>query len=215
MYIAYDYYTQETLAQALTRTELAKIMHAPRLTVSNHIAKNMIRDMRPKLYHGRIVFIDDTTTEKMLPPQSNDSNNDTIYHVYKATTGEYICPVTLPLLRERLGIKVIAMLVRCVDNYALYKYNIYLSRECAPDGIKPPKPVYEIYTHDNNLVLSTFHPKLYPYWKPESVEYEPNEYKPNHYIAKLPVGHSVPRDIPHIDYNINIDKLLLDNDKNI
>ena len=160
---------------------------------------------------GRYCFIDDSCTDIMVKiPDNNDDAE--IFHVYKASTGEYICPCTLQALCDALEIKVKASLVRAIDNFPLTKYNIYVSKECQ-DNIVPPKPVYEIFTENNNLVLSTFYPDNYKYWKPAGLQYNLNPYKPNHYMLKLPQNfNNVPAQ-PTVDYLQYPEKILLDNNE--
>lgn len=213
MYIAYDYETGDIIAQSPTILGLSKKTNISRITIGKHISKNTNRELYPMTYMGKICFINDKCTEIMtkLP---DDEFEPEIFHVYKASTGEYICPCTLQALCDRLDISVKAGVAKSVDNYVLTKYNIFLSRTQA-DSLPPKKSVYEIFTDDNNLVLSTFHPDNYKYWKPVNMTFYPNPYKPNHYMVKLPYDFdNLPpkHRLPVIDYLERPENILLDSD---
>lgn len=223
MYIAYNYNTGEIIAKATTITKLSSLTNVNRVTIGAHISKNVGRTLYPCVYAGQICFIDDTCTEIMTKAPRlrdilnnlNNEDEEEIVHAYKLSTGEYICPCTIKALADKLNIKVIAGVKKSVDRYGLIKHNIFLSRTIA-DSIQPPRAVYEIFTADLNLVLSTFQPGNYKYWKPTTMDYEHNIYKPNHYIVRLPATFkNIPKNIPVIDYIYNPENILLDNQDNI
>lgn len=220
MYIAYNYNTGEIIAKAITITELSSLTNVNRVTIGAHISKNVGRTLYPCVYAGYMCFIDDTCTEIMTKAPRvcdllKDTDDEEIVHAYKLSTGEYICPCTIKALAKRLNIKVIASVKKSVDRYGLIKHNIFLSRTIA-DSIQPPRAVYEIFTSELNLVLSTFQPGNYKYWKPTTMDYEHNIYKPNHYIVRLPATFkNIPKNIPVIDYIYNPENILLDNQDNI
>lgn len=222
MYIAYNYNTGEIIARATTITKLSSLTNVNRVTIGAHVSKNVGRDIYPCVYAGHICFIDDTCTEIMTKaPRVRDILNnlndedEEIVHAYKLSTGEYICPCTIQALADKLNITVIAGIKKSIDRYGLVKHNIFLSRTIA-DSIQPPRAVYEIFDSNLNLVLSTFHPENYKYWKPTTMDYEHNIYKPNHYIVRLPdTFKNIPKNVPVIDYTYNPENILLDNTDNI
>ena len=220
MFLAYKYTTGEVIAAARTICELSELTHVSRQTIGTHIIKNRNRDIRPVVYAGSICFIDGKNTDIMIAPtptpspDTNPDDTDTIIHAYKLSTGEYICPCAAKALAAKLDIKPIAGVIKSIDRYGLKKHNIFLSRTAAEE-LPSPCPVYEIYTKDLNLVLSTYWPKKYAHWKPTSAQYTPNPYKPNHYLVVLPDDYSTPPNMPVIDYNNNIDNILLDNPTSI
>ena len=212
MYKAYKYTTGEIIAESNTISGLAKKLNISRITVSKHVQKNLLRVLRPYTYRD-IVIIDGNTTA-IMPPPPPTSLDDEHYHVYKASTGEYLCPGTVQAICEALDIRVKANVVKSIDRYALIKHNIYISTEYNPEGIRPPRPVYEIYKADKTLMLSTFTPGNYPYWKPEHMPWVPNPYQPNKYMAILPPDHWTVDTV--IDYEqYPEEKLGLDNPENI
>ena len=218
MYIAYNYNTGEIIAKATTITKLSELTNVNRITIGAHISKNVGRSMFPSVYAGQICFIDDTCTEIMVKaPRVRDilkaKEDEEIVHAYKLSTGEYICPCTIKALADKLNIRVIAGLKKSVDRYGLIKHNIFLSRTIA-DSIQPPRAVYEIFDSKLNLVLSTFQPDNYKYWKPTDMNYQPNPYKPNHYLVRLPESFdNIPANIPYVDYTSCPEDILLDNNE--
>lgn len=213
MYIAYNYNTGEIIARAITITELSELTNVSRQTIGAHVSKNINRDIYPCVYAGQICFIDDSCTDIMTNADNN--TDDEIVHAYKLSTGEYICPCGVKLLAKRLGIKTVAGVVKSIDRYGLKRHNIFLSRTIA-DSIQPPCSVYEIFTADLNLVLSTMWPDNYKYWKPTHMAWEPNHYKPNHYWVRLPeTFDNIPKNIPCVDYNRYPENILLDNNESI
>lgn len=216
MYIAYNYNTGEIIARAITITELSELTNVSRQTIGAHISKNVGRDLYPCVYAGQICFIDDSCTDIMTKiPNADNNTDDEIVHAYKLSTGEYICPCTVKLLAKRLGIKTVAGVAKSVDRYGLKRHNIFLSRTIA-DSIQPPCSVYEIFTADLNLVLSTMWPDNYKYWKPTHMTWELNPYKPNHYVVRLPeTFDNIPKNIPCVDYTRYPENILLDNNESV
>lgn len=216
MFIAYNYNTGEIIAKARTITELSSLTNVSRQTIGAHISKNIGRSIFPSVYAGQICFIDDSCTDVMIKiPTADNGEDEEIVHAYKLSTGEYICPCTIKALADKLNIKVIAGLKKSVDRYALIKHNIFLSRTIA-DSIQPPRAVYEIFDSKLNLVLSTFQPDNYKYWKPTNMAYQPNPYKPNHYLVRLPeTFDNIPAHIPRIDYTSHPEDILLDNNESV
>lgn len=216
MFIAYNYNTGEIIAKARTITELSSLTNVSRQTIGAHISKNIGRDIYPCVYAGQICFIDDSCTDIMIKiPKTDNDEDDEIVHAYKLSTGEYICPCTIKALADKLNIRVIAGIKKSIDRYGLIKHNIFLSRTIA-DSIQPPRAVYEIFDSKLNLVLSTFHPDIYKYWKPTDMNYQPNPYKPNHYLVRLPeTFDNIPPNIPHVDYTSHPEDILLDNNESV
>ena len=216
MYIAYNYNTGEIIAKATTITELSSLTNVSRQTIGVHISKNINRDIYPCVYAGQICFIDDSCTDIMIKiPTTDNGEDEEIVHAYKLSTGEYICPCTIKALADKLNIRVIAGLKKSVDRYGLIKHNIFLSRTIA-DSIQPPRAVYEIFDSKLNLVLSTFQPDNYKYWKPTDITYQPNPYKPNHYLVRLPeTFDNIPAHTPYVDYTSHPEDILLDNNESI
>lgn len=216
MYIAYNYNTGEIISRATTISELSELTNVSRQTIGAHVSKNVGRDLYPCVYAGQMCFIDDSCTDIMTKlPNTDNNTDDEIVHAYKLSTGEYICPCTAKLLAKRLGIKTVAGVIKSIDRYGLKKHNIFLSRTIA-DSIQPPCSVYEIFTSDLNLVLSTMWPDSYKYWKPIHMPWELNPYKPNHYMVRLPeTFDNIPKNIPRVDYTRYPENLLLDNNESI
>lgn len=208
-YEAYNIHTQETIATADTITALADMIYITRQTVSKAVQQNLLREYSPKVFAGGIVVRDTWTTERSKPLKKPKKDDNTLYHIYKASTGEYITALTLSELYNKLKLNRIGALYTAIDNHPIYKHNITITREKHPEPYFLPgaRKVYEMFDSKLNLVVSTFRPELVKWW--EKPDWTPNPYKINHYMAKLPENYPAPATA--IDYNIDID-LLLDND---
>lgn len=192
MYICYNYHTGEIVAQSDSISSLAAATGVNRLTISRHVGKNMLRDITPVTYAKTLVFIDGNTTPIVTAPPTP---TPIAYHIYKANTGEYLAHIPL----QSLNLTNIPNAHRSINNYALLTDNIYISTDYLGECITPLKPVYEIYTTDNTLQVSTFTPQDFTHITPLK-SYTKNPYKPNHYIAKIPQKQY---NTPVITYNEN------------
>lgn len=218
-YEAYNIYTKETIATADSIYELANQIHLCRQSVANHIRSNIARDIYPKAFPGGVVVRDTWTTERFTeirPDRVNNNTEDTkLYHIYKASTGAYITSLTKSEIYNKLHIPK-GIITRCIDSWPLYKYNITITREKHPEPYFLPnaRNVYEMFDSNKTLVLSTFRPELIKWWG--SPNWEPNPYKPYHYMAFLNRPNPMPKSARKYYYDYDIeDKLKLDSEEDI
>ena len=211
-YEAYNINTQETIATADSIKELSEKIYVSRQSISKAIQQNIIREYSPKKFAGGVVVRDTWTTERCQALTKPSKDDNKLYHIYKASTGEYITSLTLSEIYNKLRMKRMCVIYTAIDNHPLYKYNVTITREkhAEPYFLPNARNVYEMFDSNKTLVLSTFAPELIKWWG--SPDWVPNPYKPYHYMAFLNRPNPMPKSARKYYYDYDVaDKLKLDN----
>lgn len=215
-YIAYNYYTQATVAEADTMEELAIKLKSTRQLVSRYVHNNQQCVFKPRLLGGQTVIADSWTTDRFVPEMDifdkRGIRKHAKIHAYKASTGEYIGCFTWEHIVNTIkchpnGVRI------CLDSRPMYKYNLNLTSQHRGDFFMYPNQrlVHEAFDSvKRRRYLSTFHPEDKK-WLGDNVPWEPNEHKPYHYMAII----GDPKEKLYIDYLETPEEFLLDNSESM